>query len=309
MFKDFMLSAAFIAVSMSALNTTVYADKLYPIIKQENKLITFEVTQNLTVQKFQKLNAKQFQTFDKNKLVPGLSFKFAGDMKSKLESMQWTMVAGSKGRPILSGNQYRLTNSISGRGLKRQKRTIAANLGWLSSNSKDFTVRIKRKSGDGQIRYGDIVALELKSYGWLRFKKQRKGINISDDNNTPHYDWTVQGGIKGTKLVSDMPFALYFDKYRTQLVYCKRAWGIDLGWYRRSKCDGWKASLSNRVFGENGLYSRDGLTGKAFVKLRDHLCETAVTATGAAIIAYTGASAVPVVTAGAPYAINECKKL
>jgi hypothetical protein len=240
---------------------------------------------------------------------PDLKFEIAKNMKSRLEAMQWTMVAGSKGRSILSGNRYQLKNSISGRGLKRQKRTIAANLGWQIAKSKSFTVRIKRKKGNGQVRYGDVVALELKSYGWLRYKNQRRGINISDDNDIPRYIWIIRGGTNGTKLVSDMPFALYFTKYRTEMTYCKRTWGIDLGWYRKSKCGGWKANLSNRVFGANGLYSRDGLTGKAFAKLRDHLCEKAIAAAGAAIIAYTGSSAAPVVAAGAPYAIKECKKL
>ena len=310
-----MLRTALIVTSMVALIAPVYADSVPLMVKQSDQSTTFKVAQNSKAKKFQRLKTKDArplekgQALEKGKIVPGLEFKFANGMKSKLEAMQWTMVAGSKGRPILSGNQYRLTNSISGRGLKRQKRTIAANLGWLSSNSKAFTVRIKRKSGNGQVRYGDVVALELASYGWLRFKEQSKGINISDDNRNPHYIWIVQGGTKGTKLVSDMPFALYFDKYRTEMVYCKRTWGIDLGWYRQSKCGGWKANLSNRVFGQNGLYARDGLTGKAFVKLRDHLCEEAVAATGAAIVASTGASAAPVVAAGAPYAIRECKKL
>lgn len=90
------------------------------------------------------------------------------------------------------------------------------------------------------------------------------------------------GGTRGTKLVSDMPFALYFSKYRTEMVYCKRTWGIDLGWYRKTKCGGWKAILSGKLFGINGTYSRDGLTGKAFVKLRDYLCAKAIKSAGEA---------------------------
>lgn len=317
MFKYFILPAAFITTSMFSLNTPVYADDSSLIGKHLNQSTTFKIAQSTTYKVAPKIKTKRYQKvkvtrdrrLKKRKIVPGLSFKFARSMKTRLEAIQWTMVAGSKGRPILSGNRYQLKNSIPGRGLRRKRRTIAANLGWQIAKSKSFTVRIKRKKGNGQVRYGDVVALELKSYGWLRYKKQRRGINLSNDSRKPRYVWIVRGGTRGTKLVSDMPFALYFTKYRTEMTYCKRTWGIDLGWYRKSKCGGWKANLSNRVFGANGLYSRDGLTGKAFVILRDNLCEKAIAAAGAAIVGYTGASAAPAVAAGAPYAIKQCKKI
>ena len=309
-----MLRTALIVTSMVALIAPVYADSVPLMVKQSDQSTTFKVAQNSKAKKFQRLKTKDArplekgQALEKGKIVPGLEFKFANGMKSKLEAMQWTMVAGSKGRPILSGNQYRLTNSISGRGLKRQKRTIAANLGWLSSNSKAFTVRIKRKSGNGQVRYGDVVALELASYGWLRFKEQSKGINISDDNRNPHYSWIVQGGTKGTKLVSDMPFALYFDK-STEWSIANEHGALTLVGTAKANVVAGRPICQTGYSAKMAFTPETVLPGKAFVKLRDHLCEEAVAATGAAIVASTGASAAPVVAAGAPYAIRECKKL
>jgi hypothetical protein len=240
--------------------------------------------------------------------APGVSFIIDERMKSRINTMQWSMEAGSKGRPILSGNQYRLVNFVAKAGIKRQKRTIAANLGWLSSNSGAFNVRIKRQAGDGQIRYGDRVALELKSYGWLRYKKQSRGINISDDNNNPHYIWSIQGGKRGTKLVAGMPFALHNSKLRTQMIHCKRTWGIDLGWSKKSKCGGGFANLSNTVFGGNGLLASDGLSGKAMKLAKAHICEIGVNAAVAGLTAASGGAGA-VAAAGSQFAINECKKL
>lgn len=232
-----------------------------------------------------------------------MSFTIDKSMRAKLNTMQWTMAAGSVGRPVLSGNQYRLINSVTESGLKRQKRSVAANLGWLSSGSKAFNVRIKRQAGDGQIRYGDVVALELQSYGWLRYKKQSHGINLSDDDNKPHYIWVVTGGAKGTKFVSGMPFALYNMQAKAEITHCTRTWGIDLGWNGKSECGSRVGSVSQAIFGANGLFARDGLSGQAFVMLKDHICEAGVGATSAAL---TGGLAPKEITDAA---IAKCKKL
>lgn len=232
-----------------------------------------------------------------------MSFTLDRTMRAKLNTLQWTMAAGSVGRPVLSGNQYRLVNAVTESGLKRQKRSVAANLGWLSSDSKAFNVRIKRQAGDGQVRYGDVVALELQSYGWLRYKKQGHGINLGDDDNTPHFIWVVTGGAKGTKFVSGMPFALYNTQAKAEMTHCTRTWGIDLGWNGKSECDSRIGAVSGAVFGANGLFARDGLSGKGFVELKDYICEAGVGATSAAL---TGGLAPTKITDAA---IAKCKKL
>lgn len=240
---------------------------------------------------------------------PGVSFLIARDMASKLNTMQWTFVAGTKGRPILSGNQYRLVNFVTQAGMKRQPRSLAANLGWLSPNSNDFNMRVRRLDGNGQLRYGDVVALELKSYGWLRHKKQSHGINIGDDDNKPHYIWRISGGKTGTKVASGMPFAVYNTQVKAELTHCTRTWGIDLGWHRKSDCGGAFASASGTIFGQNGLLASDGLTGVAAKNAKERLCEVGVGAVVAAIAGETGGLAGAAALAAAPKAISECKRL
>ncbi len=88
-------------------------------------------------------------------------FEIDNKIKSKLTSMQWEIKASKIGRPILSGNRYQLVNLVSGRGMKRQKRTRAANLGWLGKSSSSYNMKIQRKAGDGHVRYGDIIALHM----------------------------------------------------------------------------------------------------------------------------------------------------
>lgn len=211
-----------------------------------------------------------------DRVAAALSFVIDNGMKNRMQTMQWTMKAGSDGRPILSGNQYRLVNAVSKAGLTRQVRTFAANLGWLDQGSNAFNVRIKRQAGNGQVRYGDVVALEVQSYGWLRYKKQNRGINLSDDDNTPHYMWKVTGGTRGTKLVAGMPFALFNTNVRAEMTHCIRTTGIDLGWNGKSDCGSFLGTVSNAVFGPNGLFATDGLSGRAAVTLKNHICTSAI---------------------------------
>ena len=237
-----------------------------------------------------------------------LSFIIDEGMQSQLRTMQWTLKAGSDGRPILSGNQYRLANQVSMSGIAREKRLSAANLGWLPQNSTAFNMRIKRQAGDGQVRYGDIVALELHTYGWLRYKEQSRGINLSDDDNNPHYIWQIKGATKGTKLVAGMPFALYNTRAGSEMTYCVRTYGIDLGWEGKSTCGGRLAQASLYVFGRNGLFHSDGHTGKAGQLLKAHLCEAGVSAAVAGITALSGGAGGAAALA-APIAIQECKEV
>ena len=91
------------------------------------------------------------------------------------------------------------------------------------------------------------------------------------------------------------------------MVYCKRTWGINLGW-RGLSCKSWTTGASNKLFGENGLLSRDGLTGKGFVKMKNFLCDKGVKA-GAAYLTAQSAAAGAAALAASPRIKKECKKL
>jgi len=256
-------------------------------------------------------NHKKIVTQNK-KLEDALEFLIPESMAKKLNAIQWTFKAGSRGRPILSGNHYQLVNMAINRGLKRQKRAKAANLGFLKETSKKFNMLVQSKKGNGQLRYGDLVALNLKPYGWLKYKKQGRagGINIGDDDNSPHYIWRISGGKKGTKLLSDMPFALYNTKpIKTEIIYCQRSSGIDLGWRGKSKCGSKLAKISGAVFGANGALSGDGLSGKLAKKWKSKLCKAAVGAASAYATGQSGGAGAAAVAAAAPKALKKCNQL
>ena len=241
-----------------------------------------------------------------------IEFIISKNMSKKLNAIQWTMKAGTIGRPILSGNHYQLVNKAIDRGLKRQKRAKAANLGFLEKNSNKFNMLVKRKKGDGQVRYGDIIALNLKPYGWLRYKNQGNwgGINLSDDDNKPHYIWQIRGSKTGTKLLSGMPFALYnLNPVKTEIIYCQRTSGIDLGWRGKSKCGGTLAKVSGKAFGANGALSGDGLSGKLAKDWKNKLCKAGVGAAATYATAQTGGTGAAAIAAGAPMAIKKCNAL
>lgn len=243
-----------------------------------------------------------------NKDIKSISFQIPKNMQKKLKAIQWEMKASKVGRKILSGNRYQLVNLLNNRGMKRQARSKAANLGWFKTSKKSYNMKIQRQKGNGQVRYGDRIALHMKPYGWLKYKKQGYGINLSDDDNRPHYIWVVTGGKTGQKLVSGMPFALYNTAERREMVYCKRSWGINLGWQGLS-CKTWTTNASNRVFGENGLFARDGLSGKGFTKLKNFICDKGVKAGAAYVAAQTGGTTAAGVIAAAPYATKQCNKI
>jgi len=248
---------------------------------------------------------------NKADIQAAIKYLIPKDNAKTMNAIQWTFKAGTKGRPILSGNRYQLINMAIERGIKRQKRAKAANLGFSKQGAKNFNMLVKRKKGNGHLRYGDIIALNLNPYGWLRYKKQGKfgGINLSDDDHKPHYIWKIAGGPKGEKIVSGMPFSIYNTKpVKTELIYCQRASGIDLGWRGKSKCGTRLAKFSGKVFGANGALSGDGLSGKLAKKWQAKLCKAGVSAASAYVTAQTSGTAAPVVAAAAKKALKKCNQ-
>lgn len=246
------------------------------------------------------------------KAEKALEFSISKSMGKKMNAIQWTFGASKVGRPVLSGNQYQLVNLAVEKALKHQKRTIAANLGFQNVSAKNFNVRVQRQAGNGQLRYGDIVALNLRPYGWLRYKKQGSGggINLGDDNHKPHYIWKVTGGKNGTKVYSGMPFALYnTSPVKTEVIFCGRVSGIDLGWRGKSDCGGKLAEYSNKVFGANGALSGDGLTGKLAKDWKDKLCKAGVAAVSGAVVGGSGGITAAGAAAATPVAVKKCNQI
>jgi len=164
-------------------------------------------------------------------LIEKILSVFGNVPKDKVSSMQWKMDNnGKSGIQIKSGDKYQLVHLGNFKAVKRVQRTFAANLGWSAKYPEKLNMTIKRKKGDGKVRYGDLVALKMSGYGWLKWKEQKYGINISDDDHTPHFIWKITGLKNGSELLSGMPFSLVSTRYNSPLVYCSRTHGINLAW-------------------------------------------------------------------------------
>lgn len=178
-------------------------------------------------------------------------------VKKNTATMQWSFEHGGHGKNVSSGATYKLLNLKRNKGIGRQKRrwSKAADLGW--SNGSNIKVK---KRGGGVIRYGDVVALQLKSYGWLKYQNRGRGggINLGAPKKGSAYVWRLAGGKTGDIIKTGHPFSLRNTTNRSKYVkYCKRSFGIDLGWGGQS-CGGAAAWVSNTVWGENGSASLAG---------------------------------------------------
>jgi hypothetical protein len=107
-----------------------------------------------------------------------------------------------------------------------------------------------------------------------------------------------------------MPFALYnLNPVKTEIIYCQRTSGIDLGWRGKSKCGGTLAKVSGKAFGANGALSGDGLSGKLAKDWKNKLCKAGVGAAATYATAQTGGTGAAAIAAGAPMAIKKCNAL
>lgn len=172
-------------------------------------------------------------------------------IKTNSKTMQWSFEAGKQGRSVRSGSTYQLYNLQRNSSIVRHKRRLskAADLGF----SKKQHIKVKKRGG-GAIRYGDVVALHLTNYGWLKYQNRGKagGINLGAPKKGSIYTWKLTGGKAGDIIKTGNPFSLRNLANRGNYIkYCKRSFGIDLGWGGQS-CGGVFPWVSNKIWGENG---------------------------------------------------------
>jgi len=247
------------------------------------------------------------------KALRQLNFRVEKKSQSKIGTIQWTIKGRGEGRVVESGGYYTVVNLVNNRGIKKQRRAFGADLGFLKPSSEGNNVKIVREKGRGLVHYGDVVALRVSGYGWLKYQPRKRGINLDahkvKNPNSKNFIWRITGGKRGTKLLSGMPFALRQEAIvHTETVYCSRTYGINLGWYKKSKCNSRGAWVSNKLFGENGALSSDGLVGKQVKKWKKKVCKMGVDAAAVYVTAQTGATAAPLVAIAADQANKECNR-
>ena len=259
-----------------------------PLIAQNN------TSSNAQINDFKIQNNMSAQDIEK-----ALTFNILPSYEDRINAIQWMIKGEKEGEKIANNKKYQLFNMSHGAALKHETRPIGPNLKWLAGNSTTMNLTIKKKDGS-PIRYGDTVALHIKPYGWLRYKKQPRGVNLSDDDNNPHYIWVIKGSADKKLLVTGMPFALFNTTENNDLIYCVRTWGINLGWQDTSDCGSTLAKISDWL---------DDLGQSFYKNAKSRVCEAAITAASGYLVAQTGGTTAAGIAAAAPIAIKKCKEL
>jgi hypothetical protein len=107
------------------------------------------------------------------------------------------------------------------------------NLRW-GDPAKSDNIRFRRQSGSSEpLKYGELVAINVRKGGFLVYQKGRTGINLGW-SKTPKYEWKILGGTTGKVVEVGKPVGLYSTVEKDSLMYEPRDWGINLKWFKDS---------------------------------------------------------------------------
>jgi hypothetical protein len=138
------------------------------------------------------------------------------------------IVEGS-GTGIVEGQMYSLKNLDQGGYLAYQDRA-GANFGWKSSANN--AMKIKRKTGSGPIKCGEVFALFIEKE-WMIYDKQNFGINLSSRSQLAKdewYQWKFTGCTDGAVIQLNQNVTLTNTVENDSLVGCKRTIGVNMCW-------------------------------------------------------------------------------
>ena len=161
------------------------------------------------------------------------------------EMTGWRVV-GSGPAGIVEGQRYSLYN-LDQRDYLRYRDRSGANLGW--SSAANHAMRVKRQSGTGPIKCGEVFALFIEKE-WILYGKQTTGINLTSrtQQTDEAFQWKFGGCQSGQVIGRDQAVTLVNIKGADSVVGCKRVWGVNLCW----------ADTTVTVRGQN--YHRDALS-------------------------------------------------
>ena len=135
---------------------------------------------------------------------------------------------------VQAGITYSLQNKSIPNVVKYGSREYGVNLIWGPTNIRqEGDVRFEPQVGTGSIKQGQTIAIFVAKGGYLFYKKRTYGINL-EYARTPQYEWELRPnpleprdavGLKQT-------IGLYNTVVRDYVVYCRREYGINLGWAR-----------------------------------------------------------------------------
>jgi hypothetical protein len=141
---------------------------------------------------------------------------------------QWTFL-GTSG-PLRARTEYTLRNEPNGKSLIYKKREYGIELDWSSSSSLANVSLARQRSSADPIAFGELVALSVRSGGYLKYEEREYGINLVW-SSTPVYEFELAGGVVGTFVRAGERVALYNTTHGDYVVYAEREYGINLRWY------------------------------------------------------------------------------
>ncbi len=145
---------------------------------------------------------------------------------------QWTLDFPN-GVAYNTNTSFSLRNQVEGSFLVYENRgeynCSGINLGW--TDSKTWQWRFRRQGGaTGPLLYGERVALLNRKYNdYLHYGERPCGINL-EWTGSADYEWTIQGGTNGTRVLHQEGNALFNLTENDDLVYAWRPRGVNLRW-------------------------------------------------------------------------------
>jgi hypothetical protein len=153
-------------------------------------------------------------------------------MVKKQEPLEWAVLPASKAVTAAkpdSDHDYDLLNAKIGEALLYGERMVGINLVW-GDPANSNNVRFARQSGSTDaIKYGEMLAINIRRGGWLRHGERDWGINLKW-SDTPVYEWRIDGGAKGSAVGLKSLVTLYNKVEDDWLMYVPRDFGINLRW-------------------------------------------------------------------------------
>ena len=137
------------------------------------------------------------------------------------------MIFVKSGASVMTdGSGYDVQNSMSKSFLVYKSQTFGINLGW--SKDGGHNIAVKKKSGSGNVVYGELVAIKVKDK-WLKYARRDNGINLSW-SDSPVYEWKIEGGEANTPVQLNQPAKIFSTVENDNFIYCYRKTGAWLKW-------------------------------------------------------------------------------
>lgn len=151
------------------------------------------------------------------------------DLSEAEALVEWDIrAAEEESGTVFSTVSYALHNRTNGDFLQDAS-SLGVNLDFGATPTEDFTFRLA--SGPGTVRFGDKVAIGVRTRGFLAYGAQVAGIWLHFEDS-PAYEWRIYGGPVGTPVPLKAPIGLYNTRHTEYVVYCDRALAslADLKW-------------------------------------------------------------------------------